>query len=452
LSFCFRSLGSQSLSLWLVSGCLGAPLGLGLTLQACAQSPPAPAQVSPTPAPSPVTLPTPPAPASPPPTAVPSGEPLRLVAAAELPLDLGRDAQLWRQGSQPGDRPRLLAAVDNSLRYLQDAKALEDYRNYSAVGRAGQLFAPFLGTPNGLDQQLRMRVVRSLRRFRQLIVQSSTPEALQAAVKREFAFFQAVGKDNAGGVSFTGYYEAVYTASPVRTNTYRYPLYRLPADFKQWPQPHPSRVQLEGADGLLGPKSRLKGLELVWLRDRLEAFLVHIQGSAKLQLTNGRTMTVGYAGKTNYPYTSLGQELIRDGKLEREGLTLPKVLHYFRQNPLELNTYIPRNQSFVFFSNTQGGPPTGSIRVPVTPERSIATDKSLMPPGALALVQVAIPYRNAQGQLEPQLVSRFVLDQDTGSAIKGPGRVDIFMGTGPQAKARAGLLNTPGRLYYLLLK
>jgi membrane-bound lytic murein transglycosylase A len=408
--------------------------------------------VSPTPAPSPVTLPTPPAPASPPPTAVPSGEPLRLVAAAELPLDLGRDAQLWRQGSQPGDRPRLLAAVDNSLRYLQDAKALEDYRNYSAVGRAGQLFAPFLGTPNGLDQQLRMRVVRSLRRFRQLIVQSSTPEALQAAVKREFAFFQAVGKDNAGGVSFTGYYEAVYTASPVRTNTYRYPLYRLPADFKQWPQPHPSRVQLEGADGLLGPKSRLKGLELVWLRDRLEAFLVHIQGSAKLQLTNGRTMTVGYAGKTNYPYTSLGQELIRDGKLEREGLTLPKVLHYFRQNPLELNTYIPRNQSFVFFSNTQGGPPTGSIRVPVTPERSIATDKSLMPPGALALVQVAIPYRNAQGQLEPQLVSRFVLDQDTGSAIKGPGRVDIFMGTGPQAKARAGLLNTPGRLYYLLLK
>jgi membrane-bound lytic murein transglycosylase A len=284
------------------------------------------------------------------------------------------------------------------------------------------------------------------------VVQSPSPAALQAAVRQEFAFFQAVGKDNAGGVSFTGYYEAVYTASPVRTTTYRYPLYRLPADFQQWPQPHPSRLQLEGADGLQGGQGRLRGLELVWLRDRLEAFLVHIQGSARLQLTNGRLMTVGYAGKTNYPYTSIGQELIRDGKVEREGLTLPKVLQYFQQNPREMNTYLPRNQSFVFFSNTQGGAATGSIRVPVTPERSIATDKSLMPPGALALIQAEIPYRNAQGLLAKQLVSRFVLDQDTGSAIKGPGRVDIFMGTGPEAKARAGLINTPGRLYYLLLK
>jgi membrane-bound lytic murein transglycosylase A len=405
----------------------------GFSLVACAQTPP-PAQ---TPA-SPVPLP------EPSPIATPKITlPLRQVAAAELPLDLGRDPQLWRQGQQPGDRLRLLAAIDHSLRYLRAAKALKDYQDYTAPGRPGQLFG---------DQPLRQRVLRSLQRFRQLVVQSSTPEALQAAVRKEFAFFQAVGKDNAGGVSFTGYYEAVYTGSPVRTATYRYPLYRLPADFKQWPQPHPTRLQLEGADGLQGDKGRLRGLELVWLRDRMEAFLVHIQGSAKLNLTNGRTMTVGYAGKTSYPYTSLGQELIRDGKVERENLTLPKVLQYFQQNPAELSLYIPRNKSFVFFKNTDGGPPTGSLQVPVTQERSIATDKSLMPPGALALIQAEIPYRNAQGQFEKQLVSRFVLDQDTGSAIKGPGRVDIFMGTGPVAKARAGLINTPGRLYYLLLK
>jgi membrane-bound lytic murein transglycosylase A len=208
---------------------------------------------------------------------------------------------------------------------------------------------------------------------------------------------------------------------------------------------------LEGEDGL-GTKSRLRGRELVWLRDRLEAFLVHIQGSAQLRLPDGRLMTVGYAGKTNYPYTSVGRELVKDGKLPLEGLTLPVLIDYFRSFPAELSQYLPRNQSFVFFKETNGAPATGSIGVPVTAERSIATDKSLMPPGALALINTRIPYPNAAGQLESRLVSRYVLDQDTGSAIKGAGRVDIFMGTGPLAGDRAGVIGGTGELYYPLLK
>ncbi|NES46638.1 3D domain-containing protein, partial [Moorena sp. SIO2C4] len=112
----------------------------------------------------------------------------------------------------------------------------------------------------------------------------------------------------------------------------------------------------------------------------------------------------------------------------------------------------PRNKSFVFFRETRGAPATGSLGLPVMAERSIATDKSIMPPGALALIQTSIPYPNAVGQLESRLVSRYVLDQDTGSAIKGPGRVDIFMGTGKLAGNRAGLINDTGELYYLLLK
>ncbi len=360
----------------------------------------------------------------------------------QLPASLGLDDQIWGQAGKPGDRARLLRAIDYSLDYLKTEKAEKNYREYTAPGQSG----------SALGNNLKLRVTKSLQRFRQLVVKSKSARQLQAAVKREFAFYQAAGKDNAGKVEFTGYYEAVYPASPVPNATYRYPLYALPPGFKQWVKPHPTRMELEGTNGLQGSKGQLRGLELVWLRDRMAAFLVQVQGSAKLQLTNGKVMTVGYAGKTDYPYVSIGQELIKDGKLTREELTLPRLIAYFQAHPQEMDTYLPRNQSFVFFKNTQGGAATGSLSVPVTPERSIATDKTLMPPGALALINTAIPYPNRAGKLEQRLVSRFTLDQDTGSAIKGPGRVDIFMGTGAKAKARAGLINTPGQLYYLLLK
>jgi membrane-bound lytic murein transglycosylase A len=362
--------------------------------------------------------------------------PLQLVKpdASQVTLDsLGFDEQLWGRPGQPGDRQALLRSIDYSLRYLASSGAARAYQQYPVPGVT------------------RDRVRRSLVRFRQLLVTSRSPVELQAAVNREFVFYKSVGQDNRGTVLFTGYFEPIYAASRKPSAEYRYPLYGLPANFDRWPTPHPTRLELEGEDGL-GTKSPLRGQELVWLRDRLEAFLVQVQGSARLQLPNGKLMTVGFAGKTNYPYVSLGRELVKDGKLPLEGLTLPVLIDYFRSSPAELNQYLPRNQSFVFFKETYGAPATGSIGVPVTAERSIATDKSLMPPGALALINAPIPYPNATGQLEPQVVSRYVLDQDTGSAIRGAGRVDIFMGTGARAGDRAGLINGRGELYYLLLK
>ena len=131
---------------------------------------------------------------------------------------------------------------------------------------------------------------------------------------------------------------------------------------------------------------------------------------------------------------------------------MPRLISYFRRQPQELSNYLPRWERFVFFEETGGGQATGSIHVPVTPERSIATDKSVMPPGALALVHTSLPYPAGAGKLEYRTVSRFVLDQDTGSAIKGPGRVDYFMGTGNLAGDRAGITGGNGSLYYLLLK
>lgn len=219
-----------------------------------------------------------------------------------------------------------------------------------------------------------------------------------------------------------------------------------------WAEPHPTRADLEGADGLQAAQGPLKGLEIAWLPTRLEAFLIQVQGSARLELANGSQLSVGYDGRTNYPYVSMGRALIDDGIIPEDELTLPVLLDYFEQNPEALDDYLPRNNRFVFFRETNGAPATGSLGYPVTAGRSIATDKSVMPPGALALINLPLPQRNPQNELEESMTSRFVLDQDTGGAIKGAGRVDLFVGTGTEAGEVAGLINDTGALYYLLLK
>lgn len=354
--------------------------------------------------------------------------------SAETGETLGFDQQIWGEPGKPGDKQSLLTAIDRSLRYLNTAAATTAYQRYPISGIT------------------RERVRRSLVRFRELVVQSASPAQLQQSVKQEFEFYQAAGKDGKGAVAFTGYFEPVYEASRVPTPEYRYPLYRVPANLASWPKPHPTRLELEGADGLQGSRGRLRGLELVWLRDRFQAFLVHVQGSARLKLPDGSVMTVGFAGKTSHSYTGVGRELVKDGKFTLEELNLPRLTQYFQEFPADMDRYLPRNQSFVFFTETNGAPATGSLGVPVTTDRSIATDKSLMPPGALALIHTQLPYLNPLGKMAQRPVSRYVLDQDTGGAIKGPGRVDVFTGTGQEAGDRAGFINSTGALYYLLLK
>lgn len=364
--------------------------------------------------------------------------PLRLEESPEQLLnqfpEVGLDDRLWQQsGNRAGDRAALVAAIDHSLAYLETPEAAEAYAKYP------------------IPEFTLERVRRSLERFRQLVQTARSAEALQNAVLREFDLYQSVGTDGNGTVHFTGYFEPIHRASRVPTAEFRYPLYRLPPNLKQWHTPHPTRLELEGADGLQGSQGQLRGLELAWLSDRLEAYLVQVQGSARLQLTDGTTMSIGYAGRTDYPYVSIGRELVNAGKIAEPDLTLAAVRNFFQQNPADLNLYLPRNNRFVFFKETTGSPAIGSLRVPVTAGRSIATDKTLMPPGALALIQTELP-TEATNHSNLVLRSRYVLDQDTGGAIRGAGRVDLFVGTGTAAGHQAGLINNDGQLYYLLLK
>ncbi|MBE9060961.1 MltA domain-containing protein [cf. Phormidesmis sp. LEGE 11477] len=377
--------------------------------------------------------------------------PLRLLQGQEKQQAvelIARDTALFETG-----RAALLAAVDHSLAYLRTPSAIDDYREYAVPGITHD------------------RVRRSLQRFRDLVVDSDSVAELQQAVATEFDFYQSIGQDEAGSVAFTGYFEPTYRASLTPDETYRYPLYSRPLTLDQWSEPHPTRAELEGIDGLQAQQGPLKGLELAWLPTRLEAFLVQVQGSARLEMTDGSTYSIGYDGRTNYPYTSIGRALIEDGIIPEDELTLPVLMAYFERNPEALDRYIPRNNRFVFFRATNGAPATGSLGYPVTAGRSIATDKTVMPPGALALISLPLPQVNdtqteadltespvEESSVEESSVeespttSRFVLDQDTGGAIKGAGRVDLFVGTGADAGEVAGLINHTGALYYLLLK
>lgn len=354
--------------------------------------------------------------------------PLQPIAPlAQIEQNLGFDDQIWGNNSGTGDKENLLAAIDNSLAYLTTTRAARAYEN----------------SVHGLKLD---RVLASVQRFRDLVEICRTPTELQEAVQREFTWYKSIGRDDQGTVQFTAYFEPIYAASPVPTAEYRYPLYRLPPNL----QGNPSRLEIEGTDGT-GTNSPLRGLEIAWLRDRFQAYLVHVQGSARLRFPDGEIKSIGYAGKTSYNYVSMGRELVRDGVFPVEGLTLPVIVTYFQQHPEAMTEYLPRNPSYVFFRETNGSPAIGSLGVPVTADRSIATDKTIMPPGALAMLHTQIPFPTPEGKLEKHLVDRFVLDQDTGGAIIGAGRVDIFLGTGEVAGDRAGIVTDTGELYYLIL-
>lgn len=280
----------------------------------------------------------------------------------------------------------------------------------------------------------------STQRFRE-IADLPDPASRASALIAEFDVWRSVGWNGQGDVLYTGYYAPVFTASATPTGPYRYPLYRRPDDLRTDDRGrviggYPTRAELESS-------GKLDGLELVYLPSRLDAYLIEVNGSAKLHMLDRSTLYIGYAGTNGHAYTSIGRALVADGKLDPDRLSLSALRRYFERHPRELDSYIRRNDRFVFFKPYDGGSwPAGSLGFRVTPQRSLATDKDVFPPGCPVVVDI-------DGSGGPPQV---MVDQDTGGAIRAAGRADVYFGIGPDAEARAGRLATEGKLYYLLLK
>jgi len=270
-------------------------------------------------------------------------------------------------------------------------------------------------------------------------------------------------------VLFTGYYQPVIEGSLVRTAEYSYPVYSMPADLivtEGVPTPPSAAVEkvvgrLEGGNVVPYYSRREidelgylqgRGYEIAWVKDPIELFFLHIQGSGILQLEDGKRLFIGYAGQNGRPYRSIGRLLIDRDRIPREEMSMQRLRRYLLDYPEERNEIFSYNESYVFFRFTQEGP-LGNIEVPLTPGRSIATDARLFPKASLAFIFTERPVLDASGQLVGwQPFSRFVLNQDTGGAIRGLQRADLYFGTGAEAGAGAGYMNRPGRLYFLSLK
>ncbi|HOX94681.1 MAG TPA: MltA domain-containing protein, partial [Syntrophales bacterium] len=302
------------------------------------------------------------------------------------------------------------------------------------------------------------------------ILRSPEPRASkERRIAASFDIYRASGSGIKGAVLFTGYYEPVLKASMVETAQYRYPIYRAPKDLlfinlekfrerykgerlvarigKGEIVPYYSREEIDGEGALKG-----RGLEIAWFADPVDIFFLHIQGSGKVCPVDGNCFQVSYALANGRPYRSIGKYLMEQGKVPPGGMSAQAIKEHLRENPDELSEILNYNESYVFFRTVKEGP-VGSLDIPVTAGRSIATDQTLFPRGALAFIRTRKPLVDNRGQVSAWTsFSRFVLNQDTGGAIVGPGRVDLFFGTGSEAGAVAGYMKEEGELYFLVMK
>jgi membrane-bound lytic murein transglycosylase A len=285
----------------------------------------------------------------------------------------------------------------------------------------------------------------ALRRMLELLADDPSAEVLAARVNEEFDLLRSVGRDD-GSMLVTGYHEPIIDAAETPSVEYRVPIHGIPRDLAAGRRkPYWSRAEIE--QGRLGNLAR----PLAWARDPLDVFFMEIEGSGTLRLSATRELRVGPAATNGRPYRSIGRLLIQEGKISREAMTMRALREWLTAHPEELTRVLRYNESYVFFRPLPGAP-LGSLGVPLTPGRSIATDRRIFPRGALAFIRTMRPVELADGLVVSRPVSRFVLSQDTGGSIRGPGRVDIFWGRGPEAELAASHMKEPGELYFVVPK
>ncbi|HBB41859.1 MAG: transglycosylase [Nitrospirae bacterium CG18_big_fil_WC_8_21_14_2_50_70_55] len=372
-------------------------------------------------------------------------------AAVAPPPALERLApEAWPPFADDLDRPSLLRACDQSLTYLRSLAP-----EATVVWGEQRLPAP--------------RLLESVQAFCDLAGQDLTAENFGRALHERFDLYRAAGTDGRGRVVFTAYYEPEVAGSLTPSPDYPVPLYRPPEDlitvdlgrFRDEYRgrnlygrldgrslvPYHDRAAIDGG-ALAG-----RGLELCWLKDPVDAFFLQIEGSGRLLLPDGTTRHLNFGSANGRPYRSIGKILIEAGELDAESISMQQVQEWLRDHPQRSAALFAANPSYVFFDLADDGP-FGSLGVRLTPGRSIATDAALFPKGGICFITTDQPRLTGDGSAVAgwQPLARFTLNQDTGGAIRGAGRVDLFWGHGAAAAVSAGHLHHEGRLYWLLLK
>ncbi len=294
-----------------------------------------------------------------------------------------------------------------------------------------------------------------------LAMKNPDESAARAFFEKHFTPYRLFNPDGSGEGLITGYFEPIIRGSLEPSSRYRYPVYGVPKDLitvdlgELYPElrhihprgriegrklvPYYSRAQIDGKS------APLKGSEILWTDDAMDLFFLQIQGSGKVVLNDGGTIRIGYADQNGYPYQSIGRILVERGELSLEDASMEGIKAWARSHPEKVEELLDGNPSYVFFKflpSTLSDPP-GSLGVPLSPGISIAVDRRAIPLGAPVYLSSTWP-----GGEKP--LDRLMLAQDTGGAIKGAVRADIYWGSGQDAGVLAGKTRQRGRLWVLL--
>ncbi len=321
----------------------------------------------------------------------------------------------------------------------------------------------------GNDRYTAAHMIRSLEVFRDFIRSRPSSKAVQQFLKKNYLVYRCSGKDGSRQVLYTGYYEPFLRGTAERSGPYTVPVFGRPADLVRIDLslfsdrfagemitgrltdltllPYYDRQQIE-KDKLLEGQAPV----LAWLKDPVDLFFLQIQGSGRIFLDTGAVLNVHYDSTNGHPYRSIGKLLIEEGKIPKEKMSMQQIRAYLRDHPDERDAILFYNPSYVFFKLEPDGP-IGYLDVKLTPGRSIAVDYRLFPLPALAYIETEKPLVGGSGEIiRWEKFSRFAVSQDTGGAIRGPARSDLFWGNGTYAEIAAGHMQHWGQLYFLVLK
>lgn len=361
-----------------------------------------------------------------------------------------------------------------------DWPEMEDGLDAASFVRAGEQSLSYLRKKGNAYYRLgtlqvgSQRLIDTIEELGQILEREPSKSELGRVLQERFQLYRLNRSTGALSAHYSSYYQPILEASRKQTTDYPYPIYKKPKDMlevdlglfgKKWEgQTLVGRVDESGnfvpyfdRRGIDIRKSLSgKGLEVAWLKTEFDRLNLHIQGSGLLRFPDGSEAIARFAATNSLPYKSVGMTVVGSGAMSRSEITSEKLRQYLKDHPEGEAWLISQNPRYTFFTVDaleKDAEPSGSIGLPLTAGRSIAIDPKFVPLGAVAFVSLPMIQADEKGGwLGKYPVRRFAHCQDTGGAIKGPGRIDLYMGHGPQAKATAHNVWEKGNLYILLLK
>lgn len=321
----------------------------------------------------------------------------------------------------------------------------------------------------GEDRYSAVHLARSMESFLAFVQTRPSDGELSRFIRDNYRVYRSAGNGPEKDVLFTGYYEPLLSARRQPDTTHRVPILGRPDDLVtidlaafsekytgekltgrlsgRTVVPYYERKDIEEEGFLTG-----KAPVLAWLENPVDLFFLQIQGSGRALLESGETLNLHYDSSNGRPYRSIGRLLVEENKIPLAEMSMQRIRSFLAAHPGETRSILNHNPSYVFFRVEKDGP-LGFLEVKLTPGRSIALDYRLFPLPALVYIETEKPVLDASGQIiDWETFGRFVLSQDTGGAIRGPARADLFWGNGPYAEAAAGYMQQRGNLFLMVLK